>query len=524
MLETAKDVTLPLRVMVNKEKTKVLFAEADSNSISVLLSFLTLPLGRIVKILEKHYADNPPVFGSLTSLYKWLENLDDAYFTVTAARPMLLNPPSSSDSLFRKYKLDIGNYLRSTEYLICPGRNCCDRKSICLKYGNGYHARCECGKPMIMTLVVNDDSKEAGAFTMDTASFVVSDDLELVPNSADFFQNLSNLVNDDSKETGAFTMNTASFIVSDDLQMVPNSAGFFQNLSNLGIEVGEGAELRNLNLGTNEIMDLLKCSLLSKTPLTDFILNKGEIISSAEKPEPESFFNHIAEEETSSSKKIILKVVVQKSTKKLLFAQAGDDFIELLFTFLIIPIGEVESLLDSNTCLKNLDNLHRSISDVGIDKYFITLDTKKRLMKPNIPHFFKPKNTILPLTEESVPTLYYCYEEVIPFFPQLLVSHNHSAFHYSSFAFKSPKGDVNYVKEPTTYMVTDDLTVTPLCISNIFAYLNRLSIPLSDVHEVEVPIGFHEGLSILKASLTSNSVLTDGLIDRITRKQPKQEH
>ncbi|KAL8478281.1 hypothetical protein ACS0TY_030255 [Phlomoides rotata] len=66
MLETAKDVTLPLRVMVNKEKTKVLFAEADSKSISVLLSFLTLPLGRIVKILEKHYADNPPAFGSLT--------------------------------------------------------------------------------------------------------------------------------------------------------------------------------------------------------------------------------------------------------------------------------------------------------------------------------------------------------------------------------------------------------------------------------------------------------------------------
>ncbi|KAL8474335.1 hypothetical protein ACS0TY_030974 [Phlomoides rotata] len=70
MSDTAKDAKVSLKVMVNKEKTKVLFAEADCDFASVLISFLLLPLGRIVKLLEKHYGDKSPAFGSITSLYK----------------------------------------------------------------------------------------------------------------------------------------------------------------------------------------------------------------------------------------------------------------------------------------------------------------------------------------------------------------------------------------------------------------------------------------------------------------------
>ncbi|KAG6416978.1 hypothetical protein SASPL_124419 [Salvia splendens] len=48
-----------------REKTKVLFAEAGSDFIDVLLCFLLLPLGTIMEVLEKHYGDKAPVVGSL---------------------------------------------------------------------------------------------------------------------------------------------------------------------------------------------------------------------------------------------------------------------------------------------------------------------------------------------------------------------------------------------------------------------------------------------------------------------------
>ena len=42
-----KEGEFSLKVMINRQKTKVLFAEVDSLFADILLSFLTLPLGRI---------------------------------------------------------------------------------------------------------------------------------------------------------------------------------------------------------------------------------------------------------------------------------------------------------------------------------------------------------------------------------------------------------------------------------------------------------------------------------------------
>ena len=79
-MEMEMELKLHVKVVINKEKTKVLFAEADSNFADVLLSFLLLPLGTIVRVLEKHYRRKAPVIGSLTTLYKGATNLNFIYF------------------------------------------------------------------------------------------------------------------------------------------------------------------------------------------------------------------------------------------------------------------------------------------------------------------------------------------------------------------------------------------------------------------------------------------------------------
>lgn len=45
--------TLPLKVLVDKETNKVLFAEAGKDFVDVLLSFLTLPMGTIARLVAK---------------------------------------------------------------------------------------------------------------------------------------------------------------------------------------------------------------------------------------------------------------------------------------------------------------------------------------------------------------------------------------------------------------------------------------------------------------------------------------
>ncbi|KAG6387488.1 hypothetical protein SASPL_152680 [Salvia splendens] len=129
----------------------------------------------------------------------------------------------------------------------------------------------------------------------------------------------------------------------------------------------------------------------------------------------------IAMEQNPNSKNISLKVMTQKSTGKFLYALAKEDFVEFLFSLLIIPLGGVEHLFVSSTCVKARDNLHRSASYLIDDGHF--------------------KTVLSSILEQEM--------------------------------------------------------------------------LISDVEEVEVQIGLKEALRILKASLTSTSVLTNALLEKI---------
>ncbi|GFP79553.1 hypothetical protein PHJA_000098800 [Phtheirospermum japonicum] len=145
-------------------------------------------------------------------------------------------------------------------------------------------------------------------------------------------------------------------------------------------------------------MDLLKGLFLSGTPLTDIILKEGHVDRPVKQKTESGILLHKIEKESSSdkSKKMILKVVVKKSTNKLLFAQE-EDFVDSLFSLLTIPLGGVECLLGSKTCLKNIDNLYRSLASINGDKYLKTKVTKDMLLKPSLYKYYISEKQILPL-------------------------------------------------------------------------------------------------------------------------------
>ncbi|XP_047940785.1 uncharacterized protein LOC125188089 [Salvia hispanica] len=270
----------------------------------------------------------------------------------------------------------------------------------------------------------------------------------------------------------------------------------FQIISILGITNMDEAESIDVNIGFNEIMSLLKGSFISPTPLSYFLLNTTSLPLDLE---PKTLVNHSEIKDKLGSKKMVLKVFIQKSKSKVLYAVAD---VEFLFSLFIIPLGGVGHLLAGKSCIKAIDNLQRSVADLA-DKYFKIPSMKNRLMKPSLIHGSVSENYILPLDQ------------------QCMTRDELENFKFSSLKF--PKGQGRYLAGPIAYMVTDDLIVNPLCIQSTISTLREKNIPISDVKEIEVQVGLKEALSILKASLTSTSALTDALLNSVPNKQPKTE-
>ncbi|XP_057779833.1 uncharacterized protein LOC130998434 [Salvia miltiorrhiza] len=305
---------------------------------------------------------------------------------------------------------------------------------------------------------------------------------------------------------GVFTKTTASFVITDDLQIMPNS-GLLQIVSALGVTDMDEVETINITFGLFEVVELLEASLISTNPLSVVILDEEVLeMSSTEGKHEDQSPSTAANALISNSKTMNVKLVVQKSTNKLLYAEAEEDFVEFLFSFLVIPLGGVVSLLSRNSNLKPIDSLYKSADVLIHDKYFKNpADAKNRLIKPSIPHGYLSENHILPLNEER--------------FLADLACNYYSLFPSSKF----PKGQGSYLEGTRTYKVADDLTVTPFSIASILYSLKEQKIPVSYLREVEVQIGLNEALSILKASLTSTTALSDALLSQVVKEPSKRE-
>lgn len=75
---SANEAKMLLKLMVHKDEKRVISAE-DINFVDTLFSFMTLPLGTIVRLLEKRSDDKVKALRSLRNLYNSLVNLPDVY-------------------------------------------------------------------------------------------------------------------------------------------------------------------------------------------------------------------------------------------------------------------------------------------------------------------------------------------------------------------------------------------------------------------------------------------------------------
>jgi len=86
-------IKLSLKLLIDTENEKVLFAEASKPVIDFLFNLLCLPIGTVVKLLSVN-----GMVGSLGNLYESVENLDQEYMLPNQTTDFLLNPKAQSSS------------------------------------------------------------------------------------------------------------------------------------------------------------------------------------------------------------------------------------------------------------------------------------------------------------------------------------------------------------------------------------------------------------------------------------------
>ncbi|CAJ2670645.1 unnamed protein product [Trifolium pratense] len=187
---------------------------------------------------------------------------------------------------------------------------------------------------------------------------------------------------------------------------------------------------------------------------------------------------------------MVVKVVRRKSNEQILFVEAEEDFADFVFSFLTFPLGGVLRMLQGFSSIFSIDKLYRSVTELSSNKGLRSQEFKVLLTNPSISRQLELRHQILPIRTSNYKESIKLYNFVDP---------------------KSPNSG-GYANGPITFMVTDDMVVTPMSSIDAISYLERMKVPLNDVEEIVVNIGQKEGLSILKASLTSTSdVLTNSL-------------
>ncbi|KAK7294630.1 hypothetical protein RJT34_17519 [Clitoria ternatea] len=479
-IETQQRVTLKL--MVSKERKKVIFAEAGKDFVDVLFGFMTLPLGTIVRLVNSKDSNIEAVkVGSLNSLYESVQNLDEECLFTDTCKEMLLKPRNSMEAYCKHLKLNI-EHAEPSQYFVCNNLLACRYKSSLL-LSTSNDKTCTCGNLLAKPISLNSNGPHG--FVKSNVSFIITDDLHVVPTSMDTF---------------------------------------FHLMKNSGIKDMSCVNEMIVNITQDQVTNLLKSCLVSETTLTDFFLEEELFYKRLERVNPSSCdFN------AKDDRKIEVKLMKRKLNGKIVFAQGKEDFADFLLSFLTLQLGGVVHLLEGCSSMGNIDGLYKSIVDLD-DVYWTTKEVKNKLVNLGIAPHFKLNNHFLPIHESDAPNL-FCYTNV------QYASHKPGRISstfltdcYLTFECKAVQGHLEtckplefidgvsnsgngegFVKGPTMYMVTDGLVVMPMSSISIASLLKSMGIPFSGLEEKVVSIGIEEGVSILRASLTSPSALTNGL-------------
>ncbi|XP_020268530.1 uncharacterized protein LOC109843946 isoform X2 [Asparagus officinalis] len=435
---------ISLKLLIDKQQSRVVFAESDKDFLDILLSFLTMPTGTVIRLLGQ----DSLALGCITNVYKSVEGLDSQVFETEACKSMLLNPLNAAGLRCENLAVNVDDKINPRTFFTCPESDCCS-KATCY-YSSVPNVRCSCGKEM------------SYAGTWEKRDMNAAGD-------------------------GVFVRGDLKFIISDELRVMPASTAVILSLfSKHGITDGRVLEERIVDIGRDEEGDVPKFLLVPKC--------EGH--------------------ENSDCEEMKVKLLRTKYTGRFVYMECDEKVVELLFSFLILPVGAVIKFLGENSSMGCFDNLYESIETLcSRENVCIKSDEHKAmLLSPKLAPFFAAKMQILKI-EETVSRAratkagcYSCFrkntncphkvniatcKELNPKFPN-----------------KMSESGGGYAKGQCKFMVTDDLDVSLFSPLAAVHMMKDLGVSIGNLKEEEVGIGETQALNLLKAALCSETALT----------------
>ena len=207
--------------------------------------------------------------------------------------------------------------------------------------------------------------------------------------------------------------------------------------------------------------------------------------------------------------KVSLKLLTDKKGHRVIYAEAGKEFVDFLITILGLPVGTVITVLRNQGMVGCLQNLYESIENLS-DIYIQPVQNKVSLLKPNVQIHGGGVPLLLPNVESISSTsrkLYRCNNRcnynyskcdtyVADDFSVICPSCQGSMnFELKFVVPTSTKNTVSsseggYVKGVVTYMVMDDLVVKPMSAISSITLLSKLEV--GALEEKVVDLGMDE--------------------------------
>nr|GMC69294.1 uncharacterized protein LOC109182299 [Ipomoea batatas] len=316
--------------MIDEKTNRVVAAEAEKDFVDILFSFLSFPMGTIIRVTSCEQIKIPVTIGCMNNLYGSIQNSPVNWHT-QLCKTMVLNPRNPCAWYCNNLKINIDDSGSEMTVYMCSRQGC----RYLSKYQN---VMCRCSNGRTTEEIKSDNS---GSSVMNF------------------------------RYEGAFLQNgSIMFLISDDLQIRPASPHFLaQLLSGLGLSETSRIREMPVEVSKEQVICLLTRSLVSKSPLSDVFLPNQGATSIHSKPEtttsPSSSIDVIGTDDSV----LYLKVKVNKNTNKILYAEATDEFFDFLCSLLTVSIGSVIRALQGNSELGCIDNLYTSVEDLD-EKWF----------------------------------------------------------------------------------------------------------------------------------------------------------
>ncbi|VYS69132.1 unnamed protein product [Arabidopsis thaliana] len=490
MSATLKNPVIKLKLLIDEEKNKVVFVEAGKDFVDLLFSFFTLPMGTIVRLLEMYKKSQKIAIGCFSNIYASVVSMGIEHFLTEACKQMLLYPGSLNHEKCRNLKLRVDDS-EATKYFVCP--KFVEREQCTESYSNFNTSRCSCG------VLMNEVTQLDGRGGLASAGNGV--------------------------EGGVFVRSDhTSFMITDDLKVEITSVRLTLNvLKDLGYVDCEKLDEKIHDVNLEEVPTLLECLSTSDNPLTDTFLKKKSSYSTKRIQKLPSPGLCEDREESTPDQTITLNVV--KKEGNILFVECGDDFVDLLFTFLAIPLESAWGIAGDGIIIGCIGNLSKSFKDLSVDP--------GREAKCVLPHYYKCQKQLLDavtthkpptfylyvssmasnhireyrLSEDSSKPLVYFWDELMP-----MISIDPKSKGSTNTTDESTIPSGGFMKRGTKFMITDDLIITPLNSTSTIGLVKEKQIRLDDVEVQEIIIRKEEAIRLLQASLVTCSALSTGLL------------